>query len=351
MNFQFRNELKGKDYLASAMMQLFNPAVQAIYLAAAFLMAWMLRSAVAEDFFVTSQVLTGTLCLYVLMSAIFVGMSCIRQKKNMETIVNTFGYQKSEVNGESYVEYFASTVSETNWREFHKIRENDDYFLLYAMKKRFVLLPKRVLPAGCADALRGIAIRLKDRPAQAAGASAAEGMQNDAGTGGDETGWIVTWRRFGDNVAFNLYHAYVFRKNMIVSTALFSLFIIASGLLALATGDFSLPVLLFLMLALMHAGVLAIAAAASLRYRKQPMRILYRFTGEGFEVRHRFGQLSLEWDKLYIARQTGSYYFLFFSKTQAAVVPKRDLDAETTAKIDGAIRAHNLSANANRRRT
>lgn len=335
--YRFKIELKTTDYLYSALLLFFNPAILLTYFAVSFLLSWALCSVVTEDFSITQAVLVTACCLYVFMSALFVALVSYRHKTNGDMALKTMGYQHSEISENSYIEVYSATVSEVKWEEFLKIHEHRSYFFLYAMKKKFIILPKRLLPEGCEAFLRALAGRLPMKK---------EGSESPAASGGPEapvdSNGIITYLRPQDNMAFQLYNSYVFRKNLIINSALILFFAVVMAFFSVITGEYLMPVIFLLALVLVHLMTLLAAALSGRKYKKEPLKVIYRFEDRGFQTDHRFGKVFVEWGKLYAARQSENHYFLYLSKMQAMIVPKRDLPAGTTAFLDDIIQKYNL---------
>lgn len=335
INYEFKNHLATKDFLRFAAIQLLNPIIQILYIAVSFLSAFVLRIV-----YPALSVLPAGFGVYsLLLLSQFISTACTNSK-NHQNFVTTLGYQKTGINEKEYIEYYQSSVSEIKWRQFQKIKERKKYFILNHLGKHFIILPKKLLPDGCVELIRQMAANLKERGTQNGKTPSCE--EGSGVCGCDIDGGIEVYRKPADSVAFQLYHSYVRRKFLIIITAFAMILIVCITFLSSFTGEYLVPLLLFIMLAALHLFMFLVYVVSSRADGKQSYRMVYLFTDEGCEVAHRFGKNYLEWNKFYSVKWTDKYFYLYLGKNQAYILPKRYLTPDAIQLLKDLVHRYGL---------
>lgn len=337
--YRIVNKLTITDYMTAALFQLCKPVLQIAYLAIAFLLSWLICGDPAGGYSLTPSILFCMLGFFIFIQLGAIVMFGVSLKKNNDALFKSLEYRYTEITGESLTESYAANTSEVKWEKFLKISEFGNRFLLYTEKNKYVILPGRSMPEGCVRLLRRMATKLKDKPS---GLLTSKAEDSPAGEG--DIHIQITSR---DYFAYQIYHTYVFRKNILLSSALMLLFAAVLYVLSYTTGQYLYPEVFLIILAVMCVFPIPIAYISSRKENAQK-HIVIRIRENGLESENPFGKVLVKWEKLYSARQTKRYFFLYLSGTNAVVLPKRDLDAVAAGRISEAIGEYNLKAKKNR---
>ena len=154
-----------------------------------------------------------------------------------------------------------------------------------------------------------------------------------------------------DLFRFSLYKLFFSKKNYFLKIIFFLILIVPLGLsISFHTFQFLITTCPIFLIIITYYALLILLLYFGSRKRKIPIFVKYFLLGDKIKYICQYGDAEIEWENIYVVKQTRKTYYLFISKTQALIVPKNNMTESHKLLLEEIIKTYKLKVKKNKRK-